>query len=165
MVKTAPEEAWEENFKREISRIGKEIIVQLNENFARNKQLLVDQDFGYGAEWFSAKLIVYDSKGLFEPDLKKDSEKYKRWGTAMEVFSFSLQPNLYITKPGTKKFFNKYKWYIWLRFWVNKEEKKHLFIPVSKGDTFTRDEIQKAKNSIFVKVLDFAKKFKADLRE
>ncbi len=120
-IKTAEEEAYEENFIQDIKKIGKEITVLLN------NQMPLDKQFYTGVQRDYIAIIIKDKSFGFYIGVGVDGTKKIKWGISVTINN----PIDHIAR--------RYN------------------IPVSHRDIYTKQELERAKNSILVKILNYMK--------
>lgn len=117
-MKTAEEDAWEENFFEDIVKIADEILVLLNKQMSIDTQFNIDLYKNY---------VVIENRNL----------------------------KFYLEKGYAQN--SKIKWAIYLGIGSHLSGKGTMVL-VSHRDVYTKQELERAKNSIIVKILDHLKK-------
>ncbi|MEK6932202.1 MAG: hypothetical protein AABW56_00200 [Nanoarchaeota archaeon] len=129
-METAEEEAWKENFLHDINDMVGEIIKILN------RQLPKDKEFRW---WAGLRVFNYqDYAGITLIDMINRDDGP----------SFSFRPN----KPENQKI----KWEL-ISFAHPKKGKREVLgiFPVSHRDLYTKKELERVKNSLVTKILDY----------
>ena len=133
-IKTAEEAAWEENFTNDIIKINKELLILIN------KQMPGDQQF---------RIFPLSGAYVVGKSLPIVSLEDKNKNILIELSSGAG----YQKNP-------KIIWSILLRFSRLRHGNDLVYnIPVSHRDVYTRKELERAKNSILVKILGYIKKY------
>ncbi len=131
MVKTIQEKVARENFYNDIINLSREILVLLN------------------------NLLPYDNK--LKHDSHSGNDTIGWYGLKDNSFQFIIDSgfeNYPISKPNVK-------FEIRVRYIIKGEKGPSMFvIPVTNNEIYTKKELEMAKNSIFIKLLDVIKKLK-----
>jgi hypothetical protein len=126
-MKTAEKEAWEENFYKDVSKITKEIASKIKDMLSRDE----------------------GNKITFK-DFKKESGIFYH---PHQIYLSPLPPDgivWNIKKP-------KVQWAILIRFNPSTASSKSELVNVSHRDFYTKQELERAKNQVLVKILEFFK--------
>ena len=131
MVKTADQEAYEKNFRRDIEKLANEVVIELNNNMPRDKQFEMDSEMN--------SYILVNCRVFCLG--KKNSDRFCYW--IYPVSEGDNSPNM--------------RWEIWLIAQITKKGRLlPIFtkIPVTHNERYTKQELERAKNSIITKVLE-----------